>query len=643
MTTLRPSLVNSPLSSRLSLGVSLLALLLSSGCSKSESAEANGKDKSDAKSESDSSAVADSAAEPTAKKVVLRPHQSLSWSELKSEKLEMGLASVSDVNAWGETLFKRIDELRNAAPAAPPQKEPAEEIQAQPTNIEDIPTPQLEFARVAGGDSGFCGAMKSGPLKCWGSDEKRDIGAYIDAATTGESACGVTVSGSVKCLPSLPSTATLKDIKRIAAGGGRYCTLSTSSAVSKSSAASKSSAVTCFSATSGELIADAVPADFEALYIGVNQNFVCAANSKRQLTCFGKVENLKLPETPLEIKDLAVGDGFVCAVDSSSQLKCFGDAPAGISGELQGIGAGYKTLCGVFKDGSGKCAGAVTHAWKDSVTRFAVGATSVCASLNNGELSCVDAAGKELEVPRDETAVRRAENEAQANANQAQYAATKAAQEQSQKEKEAQAAMSRGRFEAFVKLFPEGKLPTSFHHDHKASFGDRLPRAFDPLTGENSSSYLIGERFTLGSGAVVFSLYDMPRKRGVLWSFDDRGGWKEFIINSHSASAGQGGSDANGLEFIRKADSHEAELTKDSLISTIHEGQEDVLHVPTHRDGSKPISRVSCRVDQLRFSDAFSKEGKVTRKPLPSPGDISTSTTDKGCEKWPFDGPRSER
>lgn len=605
-------------------GISLLVLALSTACTKSDPSGGTPGESHEAKEGVNTSA---DTAKEVAKKFSPRAHALYSWAELKGEKLEKGLANLAELNAWGETLYEIPTELKAKEKA----EEPSEGAEDSEESLASIPTPQLKFSKIAGGDNSFCGAMKSGPLKCWGHLDKADVGAYVDVATTGDSACGVTLKGGVNCVPAIAATEKLSDMKRIFAGGGRYCSIS------------KSKSVTCFSAASGELIVSAVPEGFQALYLGVNREIVCAADPNRKLSCTGDVGALGLPADPFEIKDLAVGNSFVCVLDSSSQLKCFGQAPAGLTGEFQSIGGGFDTLCGISKDGKGKCVGEVAHEWEGELNYLAVGSSAVCATQKDGELNCVANSGEGMDVPRDESALRRAENAATEKANREKYAANIAAEAEVKRAIVGRDKLSKARFEAFVELFPEGKLPTSFHHEDKISLGDRLPKIFDSMLGEDANSFLVGEKFKLGSGAVVFSLYDMELKRGVLWSFNAQGARTEFILNSYSSSAEEGGSDEGGLEYYRLAGSHEAKLSTEGLVSTTHRGREEVIHVPTHKDGSKPISRVGCRVDQLKFSDSFDAEGKVQRKSLPSPGDISTSTKDKGCEVWPFDGPRNAR
>ncbi|HSC86199.1 MAG TPA: RCC1 domain-containing protein [Polyangiaceae bacterium] len=465
----------------------------------------------------------------------------------------------------------------------------------QPPSEAELPT--LAFSRIAGGDGFFCGALTAGPLRCWGTVERTKIGAFVDVAVGAGLVCAATAAGEVQCFS--PTTwekqtiPTVSQVTRLAGSKSHVCALD------------RSGHVTCWK-TDGAAALEA-PAELHAKFIVTGEGFACAADAERKLVCWGETASLALPSEPLAVKDLAAGSRFLCALTSTGALRCFGEAPELGAVGITSLSGALTTLCANTSNDTW-CAGGVKAKWLGVAKRFAIGERSTCVLLGN-DLECQGPAGAaELAVPR-------------------QPASAAAGR-----------AMSEADFLAFWARFPEAKIPQDFKPGSEFSVGSRLPERFDPLLGDDATTYRAGVRFTLPSGALAVTVLHLGSGRLELRTFSAKGVPKArttlaAIEESRSALE----EEADGKAHDERVGSAvESRLETDGQLHTARtNAREGTYYVKAHIDGRRPVSRRECDLGSEESRDTIEADGSFKRTMAQVvPG--KKSVDPEGCEKsWP--------
>lgn len=192
------------------------------------------------------------------------------------------------------------------------------------------PGPPLTFRRLASSPTTICGVLESGPIQCWGARSALYPGGFVDVAVAGGSVCGVKLDGTLDCFDA-KLLAHLSKVKRISAHLDTYCVLLTDGTVS------------CFRETGETTLVP--PEGLSARYISLGAGFACAAGETKQLSCWGDLAALTLPQDPIAVEDIAAGSGYVCALSSSGTPLCFGSAPPLGQESLNSITARGGTVC----------------------------------------------------------------------------------------------------------------------------------------------------------------------------------------------------------------------------------------------------------------------------------------------------------
>ncbi len=416
----------------------------------------------------------------------------------------------------------------------------------------------------------------------------------------GKAVCGVTAAGAVQCT-GLTEQPQVSGAKRIAAGGDDICV------------ADGSGVVSCFSANGTTPLSP--PPELKAKYFVVGGGFACAADEAARLRCWGKTSGLGLPAEPPLVRDLAAGKDFVCYLTEHKELSCLGSAPKVPKGTFAAIAAGFGQLCAVSDTNQAQCFG--DHEVSlDGVARISVGSSSVCAINDQGIVRCAGQGSfSELAAPIPA-------NEPDPVAQQAKP-------------------LSNGAFATFVKLFPQVKLPYALDRSAVFDFGDRLPAQFSWLVGGDANVYRTGVRIPTETGAVAVTLLHLPTGMIQLHTFSADGKPAKLrTLAGRDAESGptEDAADGTGMRTI-SVQAVESVVTAEGLVETTsYEGEEVTHYVKKHLDGSRPISRISCKISGTKARDALRADGQFVRKSaqvLPA-----RSTTDnKGCQgAWPMGG-----
>ena len=280
------------------------------------------------------------------------------------------------------------------------------------------------LVQIALGDAHACALDAAGKVRCWGSNERGQIGdgdpRYHDAPTllrdlhdvvelslAGDASCARVRDGHVLCWGNnygrhlgceraACATPTkiegVEDAAQIALGTDHAC------------ARAGDGRVTCWGKNEyGQLGTGAatehegpsVVAGVSAIQIAVGDSFSCARTSDLRVLCWGKnyQEQLGVPptttlysETPLVIEgargavDLAIYGtrSHACVLTRDGRVRCWGDSEHGELGN--GAAAGRIAQPSDVVDASGRAL--------DSIAQIAVGALHTCARTSLGKVLC---------------------------------------------------------------------------------------------------------------------------------------------------------------------------------------------------------------------------------------------------------------
>lgn len=480
---------------------------------------------------------------------------------------------------------------------SPPEAPPADE---EPTVDAHSEAAALKFARVAGGENAFCGALRSGPIQCWGRSTALHKGAFVDVAMAKDAVCGLTAAGVVEC-SGLDDPLSLSGVKRIAGAGDDICALD------------GAGNLTCFTVGDGAPLSP--PSGLKAKYFAVGFDFACAADKENKLRCWGDVAALNLPSENPVIRDVAAGSGFVCYLTEDSEINCLGQSPEVPEGRYKAVAAGYNELCVIDERRAATCTGSV-EARFDAVERISVGLSAVCAVSEDGVVRCEGKdESSQLTVP--------------------------VANLETFPHRGPASAIAKDAFAEFVSLFPEVKLPHAFDRTATFDLGDRLPMRFAKLVGGAANDYRTGIKIPQHSGAIAVTLLHMPTGSLELHTFTGKGQPVKFRTlagRSHESGSIEEAADGTGVRTFT-AKTVESVVTADGLVvTTTYEGSEVTHYVKEHIDGSRPVSRIACNITGTTSSDAIDKNGNFIRKSAAVLPPRSTTDT-KGCQgAWPMGG-----
>lgn len=436
---------------------------------------------------------------------------------------------------------------------------------------------QLHFTRVVGGQNRYCGALSSGPIRCWGKNPKLIPGSFGDVALGEAGYCGVDLNGQLSCENLTPPEGSYS---RVVASGQNYCALG------------KRGDVACFGSSG-----TAAQPNQRAQFVTAGRRFACAADPTERLVCWGHEAPL-LPIDPVRVKEIAAGARFFCFLNEGGEVRCLGQGPRLKERRYAALNAGYETVCGITTDGAGYCAGKVEMQTAGPVRQFAVGESSVCAHRQDGRIECWgDATDEQLKVP---------------TATDTDLSVPAVPKEETERR------VDPALWLEFIDLFPPQEVPLVFDEKATISLSDRVPAKFEPLVSGDPNQFRSGVGIKLGHDILGLTLFDVEGRVLLLYLYRERTllGAHELLrwdqgnepVKEKPDGTAEGRGDASALRSLI--------TTTETIEVASFKGEEQVFYVKSTRMVLVPCREHAARSKRQATYFAFYQTANSVAKTL---------------------------